>query len=93
MSRFSREFSEPVPFSEGALALSAETFTREEAAGLFAHYLERPVAPADLVADRVRWQFAPEGMTEDDGPNPGWWLGASGRGSKPVWVWEWRPMR
>lgn len=90
MSKFSSIFSEPNCLSDGSHALSAEAYpTREEAAAIFSDYLERPVDPAALEEDRMR--FHPAGEEDCGGGDfePGqraWFSGASGRGSKPVWL-------
>jgi hypothetical protein len=85
---FTEAFGSPGTIAEGCntygYALSAVHYpTREAAARELSVFLGWEVAPARLCEDAARFQFAPEGM---EGDSPGWWLGASGKGSKPVWA-------
>lgn len=92
MSTFAATFREPFPFSDGSVVLSREHYpTREEAAAEFAAYQdEDAVDPVRLVEDRVRFRFPGEedDLDWDASTRPQWFTGASGRGSKPVWVLE-----
>lgn len=83
MTPFDDVFRAPLCLGDReGFAVSAERYSREAAAEEISMALDRPVDPAELAEDRARYQFPPEGM---EGEN-GWWLGASGKGSKPVWV-------
>jgi hypothetical protein len=90
VSEFAKIFSEPVSFTDDCWVLSREQYPdREAAAALFADYLEKPVDPARLEEDRIRFRFPGEEDHPDFTPGrPAWFAGACGRGSRPVWLLE-----
>lgn len=87
MSKFSKAFSEPFPFSDGTDVLDGE-YSRDEAAEIFTECLGDYVSPSSLTRDRVRYGFPPEAVQDsEDFPNGCWYTGAgTGKGTKAVWV-------
>jgi len=84
MSKFDEYFREPQYFSNGAYVLSG-AITRNQAAELLAEYVDEEVNPESLESSRVRFGFPPDSV---EGWQDGacWYTGATGKGSKPVWV-------
>ena len=88
-------------FSEGEIVLCREHYSREEAAALIAkEEIEsygtdenmaeerlREIVLGELKESFVRYCFPPEGAGDGDN-EAAWFVGASGRGSKAVWVYE-----
>jgi hypothetical protein len=82
-------FDEPLHFSDGSYYLSAELYTQEQAAKIFSESEGVELEAEHLKSDRVRFQFPPyEVAAEMETRDPVWVGGASGRGSKPVWVYD-----
>lgn len=82
---FKKTFAEVQYFGDGGYVISAEQYTREQAAAKFSDYFGETIDPDRVEADRVRYQFAAEWSDFDPGEHA-WFSGAFGRGSKPVWV-------
>lgn len=85
MSKFDEAFSEPMSCSNGAYLISGE-YTREEAAKAFSDYIDEEVSPEALERDRVRFGFPPESVEDGQDLGACWYTGASGKGSKEVWM-------
>jgi hypothetical protein len=83
---FKEDFAEPQYFSERMIVISAEQYSKEEAVEIINEYCCEEIVPGDLYEDRVRYGFTPESV-DIDSPHC-WWTGASGKGSKRVWVYE-----
>jgi hypothetical protein len=84
--KFSDYFNEPQHFTDESCVISGE-YSREKAAELIAEEMGDEVLPEDLKEDRVRFGFPPESVVDcyhADGAI--WYTGASGVGSKSVWV-------
>ena len=72
---------------DGALAVSKDAYTKEQAAELFADYQGAPVEVVKLGIEEsdVRFGFC----IDDDGYRQnGWTYPAWGKGAKPVWIYE-----
>jgi hypothetical protein len=59
--------------------------SREEAADRISNELGEDVKPEDLGVERIRYGYPPEDV-EWDGDGCCWYTGASGHGSKKVWI-------
>ena len=89
MASFKEQFCEVNVFSNGEMVLSAEHFTREEAATEMSDYQGKTISPDDLEAFYIRYGFAsPEECEPAEAGVPLWYYPASGRGSKRVWVYR-----
>lgn len=90
MGKFEQDFSEPQLFTEGMIVISALQYSRKEAAKEINDYYGKNSYPQcrarDLRADRIRYGFTPGNVDVDK--KTCWYTGASGKGSKPVWVYE-----
>ena len=85
MSKFDRDFSEPMSMSNGQYCLTGG-YTREEAAKAFSDYVDEEVSPEALERDRVRFGFPPDSVEDGQDLGSCWYTGASGKGSKEVWI-------
>jgi len=85
MTKFDEAFSEPMSMSNNSYVLSG-AFTREEAAKAFGEYIDYSVRPEALEQDRVRFGYPPEDVADGEDLGACWYTGASGKGSKEVWV-------
>ena len=92
LSKFNRAFSEPFLFCDGSYVLSAELYTfAADYVAAFRRYFEEDGLPWEfdysrVRSDAVRFQFPPEHVARELSSGPCWMLGATGKGSKPVWV-------
>ena len=85
ISKFDETFSEPMCMSNGTYVISG-SFTREEAAKAFSDYVDEEVNPEALDKGRVRFGFPPDDVEDGQDLGACWYTGASGKGSKVVWV-------
>ena len=76
LSAFDYAFSEPFRFSDGSLVITGD-IDRAEAARVIAEYLK------DLEGDE--FNIEPEYVEDMQGESC-WYSGATGRGSKAVWI-------
>lgn len=86
MGKFDETFGEPVYFSDGSYAING-LISKNEAIEAFAKYCGEDVDINLIRLDRVRFCFPPERMDIDPGVAC-WRTGASGKGSKPVWMYD-----
>lgn len=86
MTKFDDYFSEPRYFSHGSYVMSGR-LTAEEAARQISEYIGEEVSPLSLKAERVRYGFAPQDVIDMSGESC-WYTGARGRGSIPVWIYD-----
>ena len=90
LSKFEQAFSEPNCFSDGSWVISG-SYSREEASEIMTSYMldmgdiDEPIDSDELKEDRVRYGFAPENVENMQG-EACWYTGATGNGSKKVWV-------
>ncbi len=95
-SKFNESLGQPIYFSDNSWVVSAEIFpTVEEAFRTFKEETEswgahddgrsrwQDYTVDDIQSDRVRYCCQGSDMGV---PECGWFVGASGKGSKPVWV-------
>ena len=87
MSKFDEYFSEPQYFSNGTYVITGE-LDRVDAALQISLKSGEEVDPNKLERDRVRYGFAPEYVEDYQDLGACWYSGASGKGSKEVWVYE-----
>lgn len=101
-SKFNSFFDEPILFDENSeFVISAELYSKEEAYEHFKKEVDswgqaedggsrwQPFTVDDIKEERVR--YCCQGYDDtyfNNKPVPlcAWWLGAKGKGSKPVWV-------
>jgi hypothetical protein len=84
--KFEEYFKEPQFFTDDTYVVSG-SYSREDAAVLLAETADEPVLPEHLREDRARFGFPPEHIVDCDAADGAiWYTGASGVGSKPVWV-------
>ena len=92
LSRFNQAFSEPMGFCDGSYVLSAELYPHDaDAVAEFRRFFEDGSLPwhfdySRVQLEAVRFSFPPDDVRRELGNRPVWMLGASGKGSKPVWV-------
>jgi hypothetical protein len=87
VSKFDEYFSEPQSFNNGMLVISAD-IDPVDAALMISSEVGEIVNPEDLEPERVRFGFAPEWVEDYQDLGACWYTGASGKGSKAVWVYE-----
>ena len=85
MSKFDEFFSEAQVFTNGAYVISGKLDRSDAALQISAQACE-VVDPDRLERDRVRFSYAPEHVEDYQDLGLCWWTGASGKGSKEVWV-------
>jgi hypothetical protein len=91
-SKFNQVFGEPVHYAENdEYRISSELFNKEQAFERFKKEFEvgfdgydKSFTVDDIFDDRVRWCCQYD--YEEDAGRCSWWSGATGKGSKPVWV-------
>jgi len=87
MSKFSEYFSEAQAFNNGTFVIDGSLDEVDAALKISIKACE-PVSPSELQRDRVRFGFAPEFVEDYQDLGACWYTGASGKGSKAVWVYE-----
>ena len=85
MSAFDKYFSEPQLFNNGEYVISGQ-YDRVDAALKIGYAIDEIVNPENLRSERVRFGYAPEFVDEHTELGACWYTGASGKGSKAVWV-------
>ena len=85
MSKFKETFNEVIWFTAGLLVLDRE-IPKEKAAEMFGNYFGAEIEPGELREDRVRFGFPSYDVDGAEDLGSCWHTGASGQGSKPVWV-------
>ena len=88
MSKFNEYFKEVQLFSDGTLVISGE-YSQKKAAKKFSIYTGEDISMNQLHVDVVRFGFPPsciEDYDREDGSC--WYTGASGKGSKLVWIYK-----
>jgi hypothetical protein len=94
MSKFNQEFKEPVHYPENnEYRVSSELYSKEQAYEVFKKEFsvgfdcyDKNFTVDDIFDDRVRWCCQYD--YDEDAGRCAWWSGATGKGSKPVWVLE-----
>lgn len=82
MAKFKEMFSEAVLFSDGAYYIDADIPKKD-----FIEQLDPEIKIEHIEESRIRFGFAPD-CREEFGNKPVWYSGASGKGSKKVWVYQ-----
>jgi hypothetical protein len=84
--KYADYFAEPQCFSEGEIVLSIH-YTREQAHEIIQDYYGIKFPIDQLKRETVRFSYPPEYLIGDYEPKENiWWLGATGKGIKAVWV-------
>ena len=84
--KYREMFKDAVWFTDGTYVIGG-WYSRKEAAERFSNDLVRNVHPEDIRPCRARFGFPPEYCEEYESKDgPIWNSGASGKGSKPIWV-------
>lgn len=87
MGKFKDDFSSPMYMSNDTYAIDGG-IPRDEAAHRISEEIGKPVSAEQLEAELVRFGYAPESVADIDSGTPVWYTGATGKGTKPVWVYE-----
>lgn len=85
MGKFENYFGEPHLFTGGIYVIGG-WLSRIEAAQAINDDYDTEIEPEQLERDRIRYGFAPSDVEDHDEISPCWYTGASGKGSKEVWI-------
>lgn len=89
MSKFEEYFSEAQSFNNDTYVIDGSLDRVDAALQISIKICEGvKVNPENLQRDRVRFGFAPEFVEDYQDLGACWYTGATGKGSKEVWVYE-----
>jgi hypothetical protein len=87
MSKFDEYFMKAQSFNNDTYVITGN-LERVDAALQISLETCEEVNPNDLKRDRVRFGFAPQCVEDHEDLGACWYSGASGKGSKEVWVYD-----